>query len=645
MNPSKSERCVQLFKTLQIFGFDQQFRSEPNDDGTVPLLSAKNAKTIEGRQNIIDGRQILMKHILDCISSLRYIHNEYNSFLQNFPVYTTVDILAAKDHIFLKAVSLSLEGIFDPSDRDERVDLLLNAFPGDDHNFLPLHWAMLAGAGVDDKTVGTIYNDDPLALQQSHQPPSEEDPYNNNIHDDYNISNPRASWTAGHFLCAAIQDGPTMSSRLKRYIKLNSEAFTTKPLVYTNRNDRGVWTSLDIAAAYCGNKSMIQEIIQLDPLQLNHRNTYRLRPLGRYLECQMTRTNDWKDIAQCFLEADSSLSVVGNAIEGCLKTFTNKRIKNYSKLEDEVFEFISTLLIKFLKVAAFINEYGQSILHQLMSYHHVPSTLCIQLINLILHYSKGIIKKVDGEGYLPIHSLMEYHSEGFTNRLAIFNHLVSIYPESVTKITVNNDNVLHINTGDCAIVVAVCEKYPELLFKKNGHGRIPLHELMSYLSIFEDKPVLLNVIKVMCEVNREICELPTENDTDVSIWDNGYFALHYLVSYICDPDFGHEPMVLDVLKLLLLIYPAAVDIPADNGETPYLMLVSNKNVNPLFLRLLLRSHPTLDRQRLYQLNYNERRMALFLTRKAVCKDYLTKNIWKELWYANKEILKLVVSFL
>ena len=80
--------------------------------------------------------------------------------------------------------------------------------------------------------------------------------------------------------------------------------------------------------------------------------------------------------------------------------------------------------------------------------------------------------------------------------------------------------------------------------------------------------------------------------------------------------------------------------------TPYSMLASNEHVNPCFLRLLLLYNPTLDRDRLYQLNYNERRMALFLTRKAVTmEDSLKKNIWKELWLKNEDVLKLVIAFL
>ena len=177
MNSTKSENCVQLFKKLQIFGFNQQSRNSPDD--SILLASNMNRKTI------LDGRLLLMKHILDSISALRYIHEKYSSVLEQDSPIHNVEVFAAKDCIFLKAVSLSLEGIFDSSIRDERVDILLNAFPGDDRDFLPLHWAMLAGASVADKTVEIIYNDNTLALHQYHHKTS-------------------VSWTAGHFLCARL---------------------------------------------------------------------------------------------------------------------------------------------------------------------------------------------------------------------------------------------------------------------------------------------------------------------------------------------------------------------------------------------------------------------------------------------------------
>ena len=66
------------------------------------------------------------------------------------------------------------------------------------------------------------------------------------------------SWTAGHFLCAAIRDGPTMSARLRKYIKLNNEAIKINALNYVDQPQEQAWSALHIAAKFCQNKSMIQ---------------------------------------------------------------------------------------------------------------------------------------------------------------------------------------------------------------------------------------------------------------------------------------------------------------------------------------------------------------------------------------------------
>ena len=168
VNFNKSERCAQLFKKLQIFGYENINKDGIQDRSLLPGVNMK----IEDNTKVVDSRQFLMKHILDCISALRYIQSDFNEIAKQFPAHT-VDVLAAKDCVFHQAVSLSMKGIFDLKDRDERVDLLLNAFPGEDESFLPLHWAMLAGADVDDKTVEIIYNENSLALRQYHQLPNE----------------------------------------------------------------------------------------------------------------------------------------------------------------------------------------------------------------------------------------------------------------------------------------------------------------------------------------------------------------------------------------------------------------------------------------------------------------------------------------
>ena len=75
------------------------------------------------------------------------------------------------------------------------------------------------------------------------------------------------------------------------------------------------------------------------------------------------------------------------------------------------------------------------------------------------------------------------------------------------------------------------------------------------------------------------------------------------------------------------------------------MAVSRK-LDPYFLRLLLRADISINPQELFRLNYQERRMALFISSGAAVFGSTEKiTIWRKLWLENKDMLREVVSFL
>ena len=84
----------------------------------------------------------------------------------------------------------------------------------------------------------------------------------------------------------------------------------------------------------------------------------------------------------------------------------------------------------------------------------------------------------------------------------------------------------------------------------------------------------------------------------------------------------HSPTspAADIFRYLLNLYPAAAMIADGRGNTPYALAIRNKIrngddkhiVHPYFVRLLLRACPALNPTELHRLNYEERRMGLFL---------------------------------
>ena len=159
--PSKVESCSDLFERLKLFQPD----AKPNGRN----FTTHNLLASIPKKELVKDRQKLMKHILDCIGALRLIHEKYNELITDTDT-TAITVSCAKDQVFMEAVSLSMTGIFDIPRRDLRVDLLCNAFPGEEsQHWFPLHWAMLAGTTIDSTTVEIIYNEDPMAIEQYHQ--------------------------------------------------------------------------------------------------------------------------------------------------------------------------------------------------------------------------------------------------------------------------------------------------------------------------------------------------------------------------------------------------------------------------------------------------------------------------------------------
>ena len=101
----------------------------------------------------------------------------------------------------------------------------------------------------------------------------------------------------------------------------------------------------------------------------------------------------------------------------------------------------------------------------------------------------------------------------------------------------------------------------------------------------------------------------------------------------------------DIFRLFLCLYPAAANIKDSEGRTPYDIAV-NRSLDAYFLRLLLRADMTIDPQELFRLNYEQRRMALFISSGiAVCTSTNKNYIWRKLWIKYKDVLKIVVSYL
>jgi len=184
-----------------------------------------------------------------------------------------------------------------------------------------------------------------------------------------------------------------------------------------------------------------------------------------------------------------------------------------------------------------------------------------------------------------------------------------------------------------------------MLHQRNGSGKTPLHlALGSYHSS-------VPTAKLLCEVGgSELASMPVIHPTK----QTGWLPLHFLIDRI---NKGHSPQpgFADLFPLILRWYPEAAGIEVQgkrcyNGLgdvdvklTPYQMAV-DKGLNTYYLRMILRTAPELNPAELQQLNWAERRMAMFLAFRAAASDP-TPLLMARLRFNNKELVKRVVSFL
>ena len=122
--------------------------------------------------------------------------------------------------------------------------------------------------------------------------------------------------------------------------------------------------------------------------------------------------------------------------------------------------------------------------------------------------------------------------------------------------------------------------------------------------------------------------------------------LHLLVFKIVrnNPLAQHLPEAsyLPTLRLFLRLYPEAAGMNDTEGLTPY-SIAKCLNGSPLLRRMLLQASPQQDLDEYHRLNWEERRMAMFLGLRAV--SAAEPTILAKLRFKNKDLLRRVVSFL
>jgi hypothetical protein len=197
-----------------------------------------------------------------------------------------------------------------------------------------------------------------------------------------------------------------------------------------------------------------------------------------------------------------------------------------------------------------------------------------------------------------------------------------------------------------------------MMLQRDSRGQTPLYIECSKNRQYDNSASPASIL-ALCEAGgREVVSAPVvvpvvaaddNNDDDgdrVINEDEGWLPLHSFVS-LCSRAAKEDSLLspwADAFRLLLRLYPEAAGIEGGRDyrfTTPYGLAVEC-DLPAYYRRLLLRAAPHLDPAELRRLNWEERRLAMFLAFTAFGGK---PPLLARLRYENVDLVKQVVSFL
>lgn len=239
---------------------------------------------------------------------------------------------------------------------------------------------------------------------------------------------------------------------------------------------------------------------------------------------------------------------------------------------------------------------------------------------LLNTYCEGATVK-NSHGLLPAHIAAEHSS------VEVLEKVILKYHEAINIPSSGDLTPLHhaIIGNNFKSVKYLVEAHPACVLYGNFKGYLPLHTAVS-------SGYNINIIKTLHYAYPEaIRTFSTDGKLPLHVFaieDHDHVALENDVS-------------TNILRFLLKSYPEAVNIPDANGNTVYSLC---RQDNKFYRRLILRSMPSLNYNEYIELNYQSRRLAMFLSFAAINANGIP-NIWCKLRENDMKLLQLAVSFL
>jgi hypothetical protein len=353
-------------------------------------------------------------------------------------------------------------------------------------------------------------------------------------------------------------------------------------------------------------------------------------PLG--VLCKRDEFSGFWDSFSCLLEIDNSAKVIADAISCTVESRGHNKLK-----------LIEMLLRENPESANFGYH-----LHRICQ--HVKGSLCLEALSLFMALFIREGESVENFFSLIVQTAARHYT------VEVLEFILNHHPKCALELSFCDRNLLHLTLKDDkngidsveAKVKLLTSKYPILLQMNDNYGLTPFHKYL-----LENRDLKMKIMSILIAVDEQIVaqsgfklsddHVANEDDEDENQLYNNYLSLPLHLVLKTDIDIDPSPVSekADIIRLLIKLYPEGTNGKDIHDKYPYNYAIENVMIS-YFIRLLLRGNPKYDL--LHNLNYAERRLAMFLAFRAVSRN-VTVTIRANLRFENKDLSKKVISFL
>jgi ankyrin repeat protein len=536
-----------------------------------------------GEDSQIDIDKMIL-HCLDCLGALQCVMGQHDP---------------ARTRVFWGAIAtiadIGLDSITGHADaRHPGAMTLLRAFPNDlkasdGRGWLPLHWAAVTD-NVAVKDVRNIARADPLATVKGFNQPISANP--------------------GH-LVAAVRH-PDM-----QVVKCLYDFY---PRMASSKDNDGD-LPLHYAARYSESIDMIRFLLQANPGATKVHGEGNLVPL----HCALyNESSSRMPIMKCLLEVDPHAAKLINS---------DGDTALHLAVDHECENAILKLIMKAYPDSAKVqNDLGLLPLHT--ACYLKNESHATEIVELLLKEFPGAVNVASSSGLLPAHYAAEYSSP------AVLSMILQCNEAAVLNQCVEDNNstplIKAVTSANEDTVKFICAKYPQTVNIVSSRGQTPMH--------FAAESESLATLQLLWSLKPDLISTPD---------DEGRLPLH-IFAEVHQENIAENGMDARCLRFLISKFPEASCMPCANDDSP---LSICRPDNPFFRRLLLRAtvaHPSRSglsdsavlgfSQELCRMNYDARRMAIFLAFAAINADGIP-NLFCRVRASDANLLMLTLSYL